>query len=247
MKKIGIVGGIGWPSTLEYYKLICEESLSYHKEKQYVGPCPMPEISIESLNMNFIFSNRGSHEPVSWTIWNQYFHNALLQLESSGCEVLLMASVTPHARLKDIVGGLTAPLLSVYTAVGDECKKMGMNNLLVLGTSQTMGSPAFVSEMKSIGVVAMYPSTADLKNKIAEVISLLYENKSEGMEKVINKIVRVCITPEDLKHTAVCLACTELPLAFSQYSSEPHFSINGIHYINSTVVHARAAFMACIE
>jgi len=43
MKKIGIIGGIGWPSTIEYYRHICELSLAYHAKKSIAGPVPMPE------------------------------------------------------------------------------------------------------------------------------------------------------------------------------------------------------------
>ena len=72
MKKIGIVGGVGWPSTIEYYRLICEASQLYHKGKDFSGPIPIPEISIESLNMNFTINNRGSSEPGSWAAWDDY-------------------------------------------------------------------------------------------------------------------------------------------------------------------------------
>ena len=58
MKKIGIIGGVGWPSTIEYYRIICEESQAYHADKDVSGPIPMPEISIESLNLNFSINHR---------------------------------------------------------------------------------------------------------------------------------------------------------------------------------------------
>jgi aspartate racemase len=63
MKKIGIIGGIGWPSTIEYYRHICKLSLAYHANLNITGPAPMPEILIESLNLNFAATNRGTSEP----------------------------------------------------------------------------------------------------------------------------------------------------------------------------------------
>ena len=82
MKKIGIIGGIGWPSTIEYYRHICELSLAYHANINITGPVPMPEILIESLNLNFAATNRGTSEPGSWEVWDNYFNNALGNHES---------------------------------------------------------------------------------------------------------------------------------------------------------------------
>ena len=81
MKKIGIIGGIGWPSTIEYYRLICEASQHYHNDQEFSGPIPIPEIAIESLNMNFTVNNRGSIKPGSWETWDAYFKSAISRHE----------------------------------------------------------------------------------------------------------------------------------------------------------------------
>ena len=113
MKKIGIIGGLGWPSTIEYYRHICELSLEYHANKNIAGPSPMPEILIESLNLNFAVTNRGTSEPGSWDIWDSYFNNALGRLSKGGAELILIAAVTPHARLNEISKGIKSS--SCYT------------------------------------------------------------------------------------------------------------------------------------
>ena len=59
MKKIGILGGLAWPATVEYYKTICQLSQKYHAGANYKGPSPMPEMCIESVNINYSFNNRG--------------------------------------------------------------------------------------------------------------------------------------------------------------------------------------------
>ena len=84
MKKIGIIGGIGWPSTIEYYRHICELCLAYHADKNISGPAPMPEMLIESLNLNYAVTNRGTSKPGSWDVWDTYFNNALRRLSAGG-------------------------------------------------------------------------------------------------------------------------------------------------------------------
>lgn len=247
MKKIGIIGGVGWPSTIEYYRIICEESQRYHRSRGFSGPVPMPEISIESLNMNFTINNRGSDEQDSWNLWDSYFNNALHRLEKSGAEIISIASVTPHARLNEISLGINARVLSIYEAVGLYCNSMDIGNILVLGTMPTMTSSAFIRGMIRYSVSATYPADDSQKTKVVDIIGNLYQNVTDGAATLINEVVRQCVPENELRNTAVCLGCTELPLAFQDFIGEPSFEVDGVNYINSTVVHAKSIFAACTE
>lgn len=247
MKKIGIVGGVGWPSTIEYYRLICEASQHYHKDKDFSGPIPMPEISIESLNMNFTVNNRGSNEPDSWVAWDDYFQSAVNRLENSGAELILIASVTPHSRLTKISEGTNIPIISIYESIVAHCNTNKISNLLVLGTMPTMTSPDFKLGMKKFHVNAFHPKTELLKSKVLGVIERLYQNKPEGTDSEIDDIVRSCIPADELDNTAICLGCTELPLAFGCVSNSSSFDYQGINYLNSSVVHALSAFQESVR
>lgn len=247
MKKIGIIGGIGWPSTIEYYQRICELSQSYHADKEFTGPIPMPEISIESLDMNFIVNNRGDTSPDSWNVCDTYFNNALLKLEKSGAEMIVIASVTPHSRLKERSTGVGVPILSIYDVIANYCIDNNISRLLVLGTMPTMTTSSFIDSVSSHDISAFYPESAELKNKLIDIISNLYQNKAGSASKDIDELVRTCIDEKDLKHTAVCLACTELPIAFGSYSRQPSFQHEGITYLNSSIIHADSVFTACIQ
>nr|WP_246392883.1 aspartate/glutamate racemase family protein [Halomonas organivorans] len=244
---MGILGGVGWPSTIEYYRLVCEASLAYHRGREFSGPTPMPEIVIESLDMNFTINNRGTSEPGSWDVWDAYFHRALRRLEASGAELIVIASVTPHARLKEISHGIGVPVLSVYEAIGRQCAAQGIEKLLVLGTLPTMTSPAFRAGMAPFGVDAVAPSRQALKDDVAGIIGKLYRNEVEGAAEAIERVVRAAVPEQELAGLAVCLGCTELPLAFPEHNGEPDFLANGIRYLNSSVMHATAAFQACVD
>ena len=247
MKKIGIIGGVGWPSTIEYYQTICEESQLYHSDKKFSGPVPMPEISIESLNINFAVNNRGSSEQGSWKLWDEYFNSAIHRLEKNGAEIISIAAVTPHARLNDISAGVNAKILSVYEAIGLYCRNMAIDNMLVLGTMPTMTSPAFISGMNQFGVSASYPEKDSQKNQVVDIIGKLYQNKTDGAATLIDQLIRQCVPENTLRNTVVCLGCTELSLAFQGYSDKSSFEVDGVNYLNSTVVHAKSLFAACTE
>lgn len=247
MKKLGIVGGIGWPSSIEYYRLICEASQLFHEKLEVTGPTPMPEMVIESLDMNFTVNNRGTPEPGSWATWDSYFNQAMRRLEASGAELILIASVTPHARLKEISHGISVPVLSIYDAIGKYCTKAGFERLLVLGTMPTMNSPAFQNNMGPFNVSVLFPPNERLKSMVVETIGRLYQNEDDGAHEAIEQIVRASIPEQELKTCAVCLGCTELPLAFLDHTDQASFTINGITYLNATVIHASYAFQESIR
>jgi aspartate/glutamate racemase len=59
MKKIGIVGGVAWLSTADYYSGICRRSEQWHVERNLPGVPSTPEMSVESLDVNKAISYRG--------------------------------------------------------------------------------------------------------------------------------------------------------------------------------------------
>lgn len=246
MKKIGIVGGVGWPSTIEYYKSICTLSQSYWEKQGHSRPLPTPEIVIESLNMNFTVNNRGSAELGSWNKWDQYFKTALEKLEANGAELLLIASATPHTRLAQISSSVTVPVISIYEAIGKHCQFLGVRNLLVLGTLPTMSSSAFIDGVSKYDLNVFYPSSENSHDRVVGIIDELYHNITDGSLESIDAIVRENLTSANQDNFAVCLGCTELPIAFGTLSVQSDFHVGGITYLNSTVIHSQHVFEACL-
>lgn len=246
MKKIGILGGVGWPSTIEYYKSICSISQSYWEERGHSTPLPTPEIAIESLNMNFTVNNRGSDATSSWDVWDRYFQMALQKLEDGGAELILVASVTPHARLEVISQRLKVPVLSIYDAIGQFCVSSGIDNILVLGTLPTMTSLAFIKGVSKFGVNAFYPPRT-LQSNVVSIIEDLYHDRVDGLDASVESIVEKSYPLEGKGEFAACLGCTELPTAFRAIPTKPVFTKNRVIYLNSTVIHSLSAFQACLE
>ena len=139
------------------------------------------------------------------------------------------------------------PIVSIYESIGSLCNRRGIENLLVLGTMPTMTSTAFKNGLEEFGVKAFYPLTDELKENVLSVIEQLYQNNTDGASLIIDEIVRSCISNDQLKSTAVCLGCTELPLAFEDFKVKPGFEFNGVNYLNSTVVLVLSAFRACVS
>ena len=237
MKKIGIVGGIAWPSTAEYYSEICRLSELSHRQSG------MPEMVIESLDHDRAVAYIGSEgDDGSWTQFDQYHRAALQRLEASGAEFALIASNTSHHRFPEIVRGVGIPVISIFEAVARECARAGASQVLILGTATTMGSARFREVFAAHGIEAAGPKDPETRALTINLSDELQHGKDEAAAARISDIVERCCTQQFTAAPLVCLACTELPLAFSGLNALPVFQSHGIFYLNSSAIHIRAAF-----
>ncbi len=248
MKKIGILGGLAWPATVEYYKAICQLSQNYHSKFDIPGPAPMPEMCIESVNINYSYNCRGRFgDENSWKDYDNYFNSALKRLEDNGVDFAIISANTPHNRYDSITKGLKIPVLSIFKAVANVCSNLHMDQLLLLGTEPTMNSGMFPQYLKRLGIEAFTPSYMDTKTKVIELISELFEGKCKEGQYRVNQIVCSAYNETSHRKKVVCLACTELPLAFAGKEHLETFEENGVFYLNTTMIHANATFRYAID
>jgi aspartate racemase len=224
MKKIGIVGGVAWLSTVDYYSEI------------YVRSAPVtPEMSVESLDHNKAVSYLGvDDDEESWVQFDEYHRAALQRLEVSGADFAVMASNSPHHRFESIVRGVGIPVIDIFEAVAKESVRIGAKEVLILGTAVTMSSARFREVFDKHGIAAAGPGDESARVMTLELVADLQLGKSELAAERLGKISRA--------KAVVCLACTELPLAFPELKFAATFEQDGVVYINSTAVHINAAF-----
>jgi len=242
-KKIGIVGGVSWISTLEYYQAICEMSHRCKNMQNQNGPAPIPEMTIESLNINKSISLRGRPgDDESWRAFEAYFRNALNRLEASDVDFAIIASNTPHNRFDQITEGVGIPVLNIFEEVAKTCVKNNIVKALILGTEPTMSSQVFPNVLRKHGISGILPNIGDDQDNIISLISLLQSEKSNRGSEQIQSHADTYLRATSDESSAVCLSCTELSLAFPKHLNVPIFKINGITYMNTILIHAKAAF-----
>lgn len=241
MKKIGIVGGIAWPSTAEYYSSICRLS-EEHYWNQPGGPA-MPEMVIESLDHSKAVAYRGTDgDAESWSRFDEYHHAALQRLETSGAGLALIASITSHHRFAEIVRGVGIPVIDVFEVVAKECALIKARQVLILGTATTMGSARFRETFAALGIEAGGPKDPDSRAQIIQLSEQLQHGQAESAAARISDIARTCCEQQFTDSPVLCLACTELPLAFPELKTLAMFEFDGMTYINSAAAHIEAAF-----
>jgi aspartate racemase len=243
MKKIGIVGGIAWASTVDYYSEICRRSEQWHLAKNPNAVPSTPEISIESLDLHKVFSYIGNDEDEgSWAQFDDYHRAALLRLEAGGADFALMASNSPHHRLASITRGMRIPVLNMLDVVVKESLRTGTREVLILGTALAMRSGKFREAFAEHGIAASSPSDEAAKATISALVFELQRGKIAGAAERISTIAKTAFRNQFSGRPVVYLGCTELPLAFPDQKTLGSFEHDGVLYLNSTALHIEAAF-----
>ena len=243
MKKIGIVGGVAWPSTVDYYTEICRRSERLHVASNLPGMPTMPEISIESLDLRKAIAYLGTDDDeVSWSRFDDYHRVALQRLEASGAEFAVIASNTPHHRFAAIVRGIGIPVINLFDVVARECARVETRQVLILGTALTMRSEKFREAFAAVGIDAAAPQDEAAWTSTIDLIAELQRGTLDGAAERIGRIARSSFKPPFIAQPAVCLACTELALAFPEQKTLALCELNGITYINTSAMHIGATF-----
>jgi aspartate racemase len=240
--KIGILGGTGWPSTVHYYTELCRRSEALDLAADASSLPTTPEMCIESLDLRRAVSLIGTDgDESSWRQFDDYHREGLQRLEASGADFAVMASNTPHHRYSAIVTGVEIPVLNMFETVSQRCRLEGHREMLILGTALTMRSQILRDAFKAQGIEASAPMDSNDREAVLSLIAKLQRGDSKGAAQSIEALVHEVRLRQFVDPPTVCLACTELPLAFPARNHRAAFDCDGIRYINSSVVHIEAA------
>ncbi|WP_420586225.1 aspartate/glutamate racemase family protein [Ruegeria sp.] len=245
MKKIGILGGVGWASTVDYYRAIAEGAGRYFAARGHGSPLPIPPMTIESVTQSKTRALRGvAGDEASWAGFDAVFRDALLTLERAGCDFGIIASNTPHARLHAIRQGVAMPILSIFDATAEATASTGASRALVLGTAVTMQASDYAQRLAKEGIAAndRLPD-ADIAEMQAMIDNDFYGGTSDTARSRLLAFCNKHATPG----TAILLACTELPLAFPDHLDDPVFEADGHLFVNPSAAHVAEALSLALD
>ena len=129
MKTIGLLGGMSWESTIEYYRLL-NEVVSAELGGLHSAKILMYSVDFEEL---VALKHRDA-----WSEIGSVLAKAAVQLERAGAECILLATNTMHKVAEAITLSTTIPLLHIADATADEVKRHSIQCVGLLGTRFTM-------------------------------------------------------------------------------------------------------------
>lgn len=221
MKKIGIIGGLGPESTLDYYRGIINAFHLNYDENGY------PEIVIESVNLKDAMTWAARDE---WDKVIDLLSDCFNKMKYAGAEFGAIASNTPHKVFEEIQAKTELPLISIVTATRQYAQSLDLKNLLLLGTGFTMRSSFYQKELERYGIKIVVPNR-EHQDYIHEKI---FSELERGIVKDSTKMEFLGILHSH-KTDGVILACTEFPMIIKQEDvAVPCLDTAHIH-INSIV------------
>lgn len=221
MKKVGIVGGLGPESTVEYYKSIITTFQEKRRNKK-----EQPELLINSIDMYKMFDylDRGEMDELV-----DYLSEACDKLFEMGADFGVLSANTPHIVFDQIQDKVKGPLISLVDETLKKAQGIGLNRLGLIGTKFTMEQDFFKTPFIASGNIIAVPDRADqayIHRKIVEELEhgIINQSTKETFIQIINKLV------SEHHIQGVILGCTELPLLIKDQDLDlPQLNTTEIH------------------
>jgi aspartate racemase len=229
MKTIGIIGGIGPESTLDYYREIISAFKTSHGNLEY------PEIVVYSLNLSEILSLVNDR---NWSVLSEILLEKLDALHCAGAEFAAIASNTPHIIFNDLQSKSPIPLVSIVEATCARAKQMGLKRAGLMGTQFTMESDSYQKVCLPEGISIVLPSKKEQKF----IHQKLFTEIELGIFKDSTREALLAIAQRMLETESIdglILGCTELPLILSENTLE-------IPFLNTTAIHCERIVSYCL-
>jgi aspartate racemase len=230
MKTIGMIGGMSWESSIEYYRIINEtvraELGGLHSAKSIMVSVEFAEI--EALQ----HQNR-------WDEAAEILIDAGRRLESGGADFAIICTNTMHKLYDKIQQNVQIPLLHIADATAESIKAQEIQKIALLGTRFTMEENFYKGRLvDNYGLEVIIPSSEDMQI----VHRIIYEELCAGIIKSNSKQRYRDIIRRLVQEGAegIILGCTEIGLLVKQEDSP-------VPLFDTTEIHAKAAVKYALE
>jgi aspartate racemase len=219
VKRVGLVGGLGPESTIDYYRRILELAAREGFARQ-------PSIVIDSLDVSTGLRLAGSDRGALAT----YLSDSIARLAGAGVDFIAMAANTPHLVFDEVAAASPVPLVSIVEVAADAVHARGFRRVLLLGTRYTMEAPFYPAVFARRGIEVVAPDESDRhwihERYVGELLA--GDFRPETRDHITSIVARLRDTR---RIDAVVLGGTELPLLLqsTEVASLPTLDTTALH------------------
>ncbi len=216
MKKVGLVGGISWVSTADYYRFINE---AVHAA---LGGLNFAECVIYSLNF-------GEVQAKTWPHSYEILLRACESLKRSGVDGIVLCANTAHMYADQLQAAIQLPIIHIGEETAKAVQKQGFKKAGLLGTKFTMEMDFYKDKLAAYGLEVLIPRQQETRDYIQQTVK---DELGVGYINPDTKQQYISIVNDLLQRGAECiiLGCTEIPLLISQDDfTIPVFDTTKIH------------------
>ncbi|MDD2321534.1 MAG: aspartate/glutamate racemase family protein [Geobacteraceae bacterium] len=227
LKTIGIIGGVSWASSIEYYRLMNE------MVRDKLGGVHSAQILMFSLEFGEFSKEERLADKGDWTYMTRTMIDAAQRLKRGGADFIVIASNTLNSLADHIGETVGIPVLHIADATGKKIREKGVHTVALLGTKYTMEQPFYRERLEKYGIKVITPNEKERDYINRVIFDELCGNRIEdasrrGFVRIIKRL------QEEEGAEGVVLGCTEIPLLIKQADVD-------IAVFDTTAIHSEAA------
>jgi aspartate racemase len=223
-KVIGMLGGMSWESSAEYYRIVNQ------RVQERLGGVASARCLLWSFDFAEIETLQ--HEG-RWDDATALMVDAARRLEAAGADLLVICTNTMHLMAEEIGAAVTIPLLHIADPTGERIRSSGIRRVGLLGTAFTMEQPFYRGRLEArFGLEVLVPDADDR----ATVHRIIYDELVQGRVEPVSRAAYRAVIARLVERGAegIILGCTEIMLLVrAEDSAVPLF--------DTTTLHAEAA------
>jgi len=223
MKRIGLLGGMSWESSLEYYRLL-NEMVNSRLGGLHSAECTMVSVDFGPVSDMMKVND--------WEGIERVLSEAAQDIKRAGADFLIICTNTMHLIAREIEKASELEVIEIGIAVGEEIERRGLKTVGLLGTRFTMERTYYRDTLAGFGINVIVPSEEE---KVV-VDRIIFEELCKGIFKEESKSAYKRVIRELQLDGAegVILGCTEIPLLIKESDVD-------IPIFDTTAIHTRAA------
>ncbi|HTX87772.1 MAG TPA: aspartate/glutamate racemase family protein [Bacteroidales bacterium] len=219
MKTIGLIGGISWQSTQDYYRII-NESIAQRTDNRHAG-----RILIDSLDFGEIggFLRAQDLDGLASTLLA-----SAKKLETAGADMVLICANTMHFLADRVQQGIGIPLVHIIDETIRKIREKGLTCVGLLGTRYTMEKDFYKDRLRQNGIAALVPGGEDMAFIDQVIFRELFRHyvNPESKSRMLQIIDSLAVSGAQ----GIILGCTEIPIMIRQEDCKfPVFDTTEIH------------------
>lgn len=229
MRRIGLIGGMSWESTVLYYRLINEFV------RGELGGLRSADLLLHSLDFEAVAKLQRSER---WDDAGALLGEAGAHLARGGAEMLLICTNTMHLVAEEVERRAGVPVLHIADVTAEAAMRAGVRRVGLLATAFTMERPFYRERLEAHGLQVLTPH----EKTRAEVHRVIFEELCQGVVRAESKATYLRAARELLDRGAegLILGCTEICLLISQADFD-------VPVFDTTELHARAAVAFALQ
>lgn len=230
MKTIGLIGGMSWESTADYYQILNREV------KAILGEPHSAKIIMNSVDFAEIEKLQSAGE---WSQLSKKMIEIAKKLEAAGADMILICANTMHQMAAEVQREINIPLIHIADTAAEKIKEKNYNKVGLLGTKYVMEGNFYKNRIEKNYKIKVITPELKSRNDVhqiiyQELVSGIFKNESR------NRFKEIIMSLKEKGAEGIILGCTEIPLLIKDKDSS-------LPIFNTTELHAKKAVQFALE